>query len=311
TAYALGWREYPPGPSACGPLKRAVVVLRGDGTAWRPLPEFGQMTEPQQLTATTDGKVWVFGRCARDGSHGCAASWDGGAWTVTDFGDREPFYRGAAITGPRVWAGGDEQIREWDGTRWTARKAPIGIKALAGSATDEVWVAGMKDGRPALARWNGRSWSRTPTPPIPRLYGDKQQQTEPYGLAVGDNGDVWVQAWMYWVCGEEETTCVRSLLLKWAAGRWTVTAMPEESRLGQIIADGAGGLWAGRDGELARYSGGRWTGYEVPAGPYGGRSVTGLARAPGRSTVWAVGRDETEAEEMPFTNGVIWRLKID
>ncbi|MEV4179485.1 hypothetical protein [Nonomuraea sp. NPDC049709] len=310
TVYALGWRKYPKGPSACGPHKQAVVVLRWDGTAWRPLPEFDQVVWPQQLTATADGKVWVFGRCPRNTARGCAAAWDGTAWTVTDFGHDWTFEVGATVTGQRIWAGSYERIWEWDGTNSSTRKAPIPIHALAGGATDEVWIAGMTDGHPALARWNGQSWSRPPKPQIPRLYGDKQGKTEPYGLAVGDNGEVWMQARMYWICGEEESMCARPLLLKWAAGRWTVTVMPEKSRLGHIVSDGTGGLWAIRNSKLARYFGGRWTSYKVPAGPYGGRSVMRLARAPGQATVWAVGEDHTESELMPFTNGIIWRLEI-
>lgn len=128
-------------------------------------------------------------------------------------------------------------------------------------------------------------------------------------LAVGEQGEVWVLGSMYWVCGEEETTCTRPVLMKWDGVRWLVRVMPERFSMGStIVSDGEGGLWATVSRDLGRFTGGKWRTYPIARGPLGGRSVLALTRRPGAATVWAVGEDHTEAEETPFTNGMIWRF---
>lgn len=315
TAYAVGQRQFPTpnhpnGP--CGPRRWSSIVLRWDGTSWQELPAPERVVEPRHVTATSDGHVWVFGICkdpsANGGWRGCVTHWDGTAWTASEFQDEGTEFAGvAAFARDDVWTGTYDTLEHWDGGRWQARRPPLHIGALEGTGSGTLWIAGEKDGHPALARWTGREWRSVPRPPIPRVYKD-QGETLVRDIAVGDQGEVWVLGSMYWICGEEEMTCIRPVLMKWDGVRWTVKVMPERFSIGSIVSDGAGGLWATAPRNLAHFTGGEWENHPITRGPLGGRTVAQLARSPRASTIWAVGQDGTEDEKMPFSNGAIWKM---
>ncbi|WP_327588135.1 hypothetical protein OHA25_14805 [Nonomuraea sp. NBC_00507] len=316
TVYAVGDRQFPrQDNNPCGPISQLSYALRWDGERWQELPELDQVVEPQQVAASSDGGLWVFGHCpatvASSDPAGCAARWDGTSWTLSVLDNAQ--VSGAAVFGrDDVWATTYDALHHWNGERWRAQRPPFGVRAhaLAGTASGQVWIAGDKDGRVALARWSDRRWSLLPRPQIPRLYGAKQGETRVLDLAVGEQGEVWVLGSMHWVCGVE-TMCTRPVLMRWGGGRWLLKVMPERFTVGgSIVFDGAGGLWITVSGGLGRFTGGKWKTYPITRGPFGGRSVAGLARRPGSASVWAVGEDHTEAEEMPFTNGMIWRLDV-
>ncbi|MEU9836690.1 hypothetical protein AB0D67_34575 [Streptosporangium sp. NPDC048047] len=311
TVYAVGEREFPATGDPCGPRRTLTYAMRWDGRRWHGLPELDRVVEAHRIAASRDGTLWVFGLCnaikANGGSDSCAARWDGTSWTVSVLNAGGA---GAATTGrDEVWAATSDRIRHWDGERWLSQRSPFRVKALQATASGQVWIAGDEGGHVALARRSGRRWTSVPRPPIPRLYGDRQRETVVAALAVGDGGEVWVLGSMYRICGAEEMMCIRPVLMRWSGGRWLVRVVPERLSIGRdIVADGAGGLWVTVPHGVGRLTGGRWRTYEADRGPLGGRSVAALARRPGSASVWAVGRDHTESEEMPFTNGMIWRL---
>ncbi|TMR21517.1 hypothetical protein ETD86_15205 [Nonomuraea turkmeniaca] len=315
TVYAVGQREEPRDGNPCGPRRTWSYALRWDGTRWHELPELGEVVEPQQIAASDDGDLWVFGHCpatvASGDPDGCAARWDGTSWSPSVLDN--PQVAGAAVLGRNdVWTATYDALYHWNGERWQDRRPPLHIRALNRAPSGQMWIAGDKDGQVTLARWSGHRWDLLPRPRIPRLYGSKQGETMVHDLAVGEQGEVWVLASMYWTCGEEETQCTRPVLMRWSGGQWLVKAMSKEFVIGQrIVSDGAGGLWMVVSRGLGRFTGGKWKTYPITRGPFGGRSVAALARRPGAATLWAVGEDQTEAEEMPFTNGMIWRLDAE
>ncbi|MFF0305787.1 hypothetical protein ACFYSC_00085 [Streptosporangium sp. NPDC004379] len=311
TVYAVGEREFPATGDPCGPRRTLTYAMRWDGRRWHGLPELDRVVEVGRIAASRDGALRVFGRCSATtmsgGSDVCTARWDGTSWTVSVL---DSGVTGVAATGrDEVWAATSGRIHHWDGDRRLSQRPPFRVGALQATASGQVWIAGDEGGHIAVARRSGRRWTPVPRPPIPRLYGERQRETVVVALAVGDGGEAWVLGSMYRICGEEETTCVRPVLMRWSGGRWLVRVVPERLSIGRdIVADGAGGLWTTVPHGLGRLTGGRWRTYEADRGPLGGRSVAALARRPGSASVWAVGRDHTESEEMPFTNGMIWRL---
>ncbi|HEX4811886.1 MAG TPA: hypothetical protein VFV66_03935 [Nonomuraea sp.] len=316
TVYAVGQREVPRTSGACGPYRRVTYALRWDGGHWRELPELDAVLDVRWVAGSDEGELWVFGSCresaARAVPDGCMARWDGTSWTTSPLDG--PRAEGVAVFGrDDIWTASLDAVHHWDGGRWQARPVPFQVHALHGTASGELWVAGVKGGQIALARWSGGSWTLMPRPPVPRLYPGLRQETYPITLAAGERGEVWVQGILGRTCGEEEAQCGRPVLARWSGGRWLVEVPPEklfkEGVIRTIVSDGSGGVFAAVLEGVARFTGGKWTIHEAARGPLGGRTVTALAHAPGAAgTLWAVGQDDTEAEQTPFANGMIWRL---
>ncbi|MGP3955822.1 hypothetical protein ACTWPT_07475 [Nonomuraea sp. 3N208] len=274
TVYAVGDRQFPRQDNPCGPIRQLSYALQWDGVRWQELPELDQVVEPQEVAASGDGGLWVFGHCpatvASSDPDGCAARWDGTSWMLSVLDSAQ--VKGAAVFGrDDVWAATYDALHHWNGERWQAQRSPFGVRALEGTASGQMWIAGAKDGRVTLARGSDRRWSLLPHPPIPRLYGAKQGETMVLDLAVGEQGEVWVLGSMYWVCGEEETMCTRPVLMRWGGGRWLVNVMPERFTVGgSIVSDGAGGIWTTVSRGLGRFTGGKWKTYPITKGPVGG-----------------------------------------
>jgi hypothetical protein len=83
-----------------------------------------------------------------------------------------------------VWAVG-AGTQHWDGAKWTRVDAGSGsneLRALSGSASNNVWAAG--DGG-TVVRWNGLGWSAVTRPTSDDLYG----------IWVAGPNEVYVAVW--------------------------------------------------------------------------------------------------------------------
>jgi hypothetical protein len=212
--------------------------------------------------------VWAVGR------FGPILHYDGDAWAVVH-GTGVPL-RGVSGSGSNdVWVLGSDDVRRWDGARWTTVPLPTsyGGTALWVGAPDDVWVVAA-DGS---YRWNGTTWQRREHPPgrmIRAVWG------------VGDQ---------MWACGE------RGILARWAASEWELArGFDTAADLAGVWIGGPDDIWAvGELGTAVHWDGAAWT----PADTGATAQLHGVGGS-ASDDVWAVG----DAGVIVHWDGARWSL---
>jgi hypothetical protein len=150
-----------------------------------------------------------------------------------------------------------------------------------------------------LAHWNGTAWG---TKPLPKI------SSSPPGAGVLDvvassDADIWVVG-----STVSSTGAFVSLALHWVGGVWHQLDPAGNLPLGQVIADGAGGVWAAGspsygNSAVFHYSAGKWTSVPMPTVSGKFTSISALARVPGTTTVYGAGMPVFGG--LPETEGLI------
>jgi hypothetical protein len=263
----------------------AVLIVTMAGTAeaaapdWRAVPHPATEATLMDVAAISGTDAWAVGerRPPNDNAYPLAEHWDGTAWTaapvpVTPTGAGE--LTGVSAASPDdVWAVGDSSglgpvIRHWNGGEWTAvaPAPPPGndhpgadrLYDVAALPTGQAWAVGSYSDRnrpgPAtlVEGWDGRQWSRLPTP-SPGVLANSLR-----GVAAVSATDVWTVGWY-------ATDNNVALALHWDGRTWTKSPMkppPGNTELQGVTAVSADDVWAVGDNEgrplVMHWDGRRW-----------------------------------------------------
>ncbi len=247
------------------------TVLRWSGGGWMSLADpLVPLGAPKQLRFSSPGKPWVvYGMSVNGepvgtgqpvnaiavvsdddvwavGEMGSVSHRVGGTWTASTVGAPVSLVDAWASTASNVWAISSTcQGYQWDGVRWTARPAPIGVcTTIWTGGPSDTWVGGDK-----LQRWNGSGWEDRAIPGVAKVISV-------WGTSATD-----VRA-----------VAAGGAIYKWGGADWTMIA-PSQGRLaGQSQAwVGPNDFWAldrmpGGD-ELFHWNGATstWDGFSMPA----------------------------------------------
>jgi hypothetical protein len=178
-AWAVGGIGEPDAPTA-------VAIQRWDGTRWSAFeaPSPGAlMNELRAVDASEPNDVWAVGRTSSGfGEQPLILHYDGTEWIQEELpSEIDGVLNGVAAVSPTdVWAVGyvgDPAISleralvlHWDGTAWAdveiARAIGGGKAALVdieGVSPTDLWAVGYHRFQPAIIRFDGDAWSRSPT----------------------------------------------------------------------------------------------------------------------------------------------------
>ncbi|MFN8498687.1 MAG: hypothetical protein U0641_12615 [Anaerolineae bacterium] len=306
------------GQAQDGAISRPLM-LHWNGSAWTEtsLPE----TEPEYVTspalraalALAPGNVWAVGVMGDDTT--LTLHWTGATWDRIPSPNvgrpRSDTVAVTAFSDTDAWALGQEQspiyssyplsvfIRRWDGREWTSvldhtnhiwLRTP---RAIAGTASDDVWVAGGSRTGTAqpfmLTHWDGHEWQ------------DAQVDFYPIGLLLGlravARNDVWAVGGLGY--GDAEPP----LALHWDGMRWQRHEVPNPGQAYNTLADVAvvapDNVWAvgwyaddwhsdATRTLIVHWNGQVWTQVPSPGEPMVHTELTGIAAA-SASDIWAVG----------------------
>jgi hypothetical protein len=178
-AWAVGGIGEPDAPTA-------VAIQRWDGTRWSAFaaPSPGALAnELRAVEASEPNDVWAVGRTSSGfGEQPLILRYDGTEWIQQELPSKiDGVLNGVVALSPTdVWAVGyvgDPAISleralllHWDGTAWAdveiARTIGGGKAALVdieGVSPTDLWAVGYHRFRPAILRFDGQAWSRSPT----------------------------------------------------------------------------------------------------------------------------------------------------
>jgi hypothetical protein len=178
-AWAVGGIGEPDAPTA-------VAIQRWDGTRWSAFeaPSPGALVnELRAVDASEPNDVWAVGRTSSGfGEQPLILHYDGTDWIQAELpSELDGVLNGVAAVSPTdVWAVGyvgDPAISleralvlHWDGTAWAdveiARAIGGGKAALVdieGVSPTDLWAVGYHRFQPAILRFDGEAWSRSPT----------------------------------------------------------------------------------------------------------------------------------------------------
>jgi hypothetical protein len=294
-AWAVGGIGDPATPTA-------VAIQRWDGNRWSPVdgPSPGTIVnELRAVDASELNDVWAVGRTSIGlAERPLVLHYDGSEWTQVEVPEEiDGVLNGVAAISPRdVWAVGfvgdpsasleRALILHWDGADWASvevHRAVGGGKAalldVEWVTPSDLWAAGYHRSRPLILRFDGRSWSQSPT--------------EVRGTVNAIEAFATSQAW-----------AVGRPIQRFDGTTWTeATEARPETDLVDVAAVGAGDIWAvgsrpapggGTRSAVYRYSGDRWTPVDGPS-VRGSDALSAVDALPD-GTVFAVGSKDLEAE---------------
>lgn len=173
--------------------------------------------------------------------------WTGSAWTSWDAPEllRGLVLNAVASAGPgHAWAVGHAsphgpRALHWDGSTWESSDIPDiprgRLVAVTATAPDDVWAVGSDDRAGLVLHFDGRSWTRVPSPAKAPLTG----------VSAAAPDDVWA-------VGQHG-------VLHWDGRRWTRAKTPVTSA-NTVMARASDDVWiAGGSGDPAHYDGRRWS----------------------------------------------------
>ncbi|PRY34817.1 hypothetical protein [Umezawaea tangerina] len=266
------------------------VVLRWNGTTWsrEHLPELDDAASLIAISAHTTSDVWAVGNTHRAP---LVLHYDGTGWTRVDTPATGWLKAVTATTHVHVVGRGPTTLRR-TAPSWTADPALTTTRetltTITAAAPADIWAGGngwsgsgpTSYQYPILTRWDGTTWTNHPLPPntTPRGYVTS--------VAAGSPADVWLG------CVTPQGMGVH----RWDGDSWTT--LPPPPATGRLTLRGvvAGWTWGTRTtpGTFStrpvyyRWTDGGWTEVVLPE-HLAAKSAydTGLATAPGGSTVWA------------------------
>ena len=225
----------------------------------------------------------------------------------------------SVVSANNAWAVGVDAVKgglifHWNGKRWSYLNLAGYFNGVAARSATDVWAVGatsqFSDSQPLAVHWNGRSWTRVPTPAL-KIGG--------YFNAVA--GSSASSVWAVGLAGPGRgVTAATQLIEHWNGRHWTVQKFPSLSGGGQfsgVAALSAGNAWAvgsaGSQTLAEHWNGVKWSRWASPdllpgVGASALRAVTMIAA----NNAWAVGYvnlpDGSSRTLTAFWNGHRWRL---
>jgi hypothetical protein len=211
--------------------------------------------------------------------------WDGQSWktmltnAACEPDMRRPFGEIWGSSPNDVWIGG-HHLQHWDGQRWQDRApepAPgneLEIAAIWGSAPNDVWVIrrnrNVQQGPAPPLRWDGRSWTAHPIPPV-TIPGESAAASVVVGDLWGSGpADLWAFGYVSTPPpGGSGAYRLVGVFAHWNGSAWTVAGnLADPAVQDHLIQAGWGSssrdVWAvsspgvGRAGKVWRYDGSTW-----------------------------------------------------
>jgi hypothetical protein len=262
------------------------------------------------ITAATAGNAWATESCAkscRTGSDGLTIRhWTGAQWQVVadpaafaHLGGSTPLITMAPGTNSNPWALNGSVAVHWTGKAWAAPNkfaSDIGLSAAVAPSASAVWALGQTTaGKPVAVRYNGKTWSALPAPPI-----------TPDELSATTTASVWAIGAA--TGGVPNSLTYPMVASHWIGGKWATTKLPSiglydgsELMSVSIVSEGAHAAWAfgqvsGEDVpgdptgiELFRWTGTTWLTVSVPYQTLG--LASGIS-SDGHGGIWFAAADE-------------------
>lgn len=289
-----------------------------DGSSWSlsPTPDVGtgeNMLNGVDASASKD--VWAVGYSGHDT---LIEHWDGTQWGVVtspnaDTSGDNTLTSVDALSSTNAWAVGSSRtatsrtslIQRWNGTSWTIVSSPnpgtLGnsLLGVAATAPNDIWAVGWKnsgDGlQSLLLHYDGTGWTEGVT--VPKVGTGDNVLT---GISAVSSDDVWATG--YYVDG----TKYKTLTLHYNGTTWSHVPSPNgadgTSILMGVDASSSTNAWAvgfeyraALDHYVAstqRWDGSSWTAFPsaISRDSTQESAMFDVAKAPGTSQVWAVGR---------------------
>ena len=229
------------------------IVERWDGTHW-------QLTDPglpsgaflSDVSALSPQDVWIAGSY-RQGNHAFVQHLQDGRWQTAQLPVSARYSHLMAIdaiSDQDVWAVGDQSdghtgqtlILHWDGARWAVVPSPngwpsdqpghsySGLQSIDGTSPDDIWAVGdntqVAPGGQAttlILHWDGRTWSRIPSP---NIHTTTTTSSMLFSVSAATPTNAWaVGNWNtrpgYGGGGDH------TLAEHWNGSRWQITPTPE------------------------------------------------------------------------------------
>jgi hypothetical protein len=166
-----------------------AVILRHDGTAWRPAPLSGFPANPSlsDVDAVSANEAWAAGTPGRGGP--LVARWNGSSWAPEPMpsSSNSGQLAGIAAAGGTVWAVGQfiepgtsynrsALILQRTGGTWRVSSVPrvlnnVFLQGVDATGSTDAWAVGWGSAdvtsaaaSPVALRWNGISWRSQPPP---------------------------------------------------------------------------------------------------------------------------------------------------
>jgi hypothetical protein len=243
-----------------------TLILRWNGTAWKQVPSAnpGASAGLSGVAAISANNAWAVG------AYGSVSSpktlilrWNGTSWkqvpSPSPAGGAQLFGV-AAVSAGSAWAVGytalsisavsKTVILRWNGKAWTRVPSPSpGAKSghadaflygVAAASASNAWAVGnftdcgCGPGVPLIVHWNGKTWTRVPSP-TPKGGADLN------GVAA-ISGGAWVVGAAFKAFGTTKT-----LILRWNGEAWKVVPSPSSEAsafLSGVAATSASNAWA-------------------------------------------------------------------
>jgi hypothetical protein len=280
----------------------AVAIQRWDGNAWSPVdgPSPGTIVnELRAVDASEQNDVWAVGRTSIGlGDRPLVLHYDGSEWTQVEVPEEiDGVLNGVAAISPSdVWAVGfvgdpaasleRALVLHWDGSAWANVEVDRAVGGGKAALLDvewvtptDLWAAGYRHFQPLILRFDGQSWSPSPT--------------EVRGTVNAIEAFATSQVW-----------AVGTPIQQFDGTTWTEASEARpETELVDVAAVGARDIWAvgsrpapgGRTrSAVYRYSGRRWTPVDGPS--VAGSDALAAVDALPDGTIFAVGSKDLEAE---------------
>ncbi|WHT19170.1 hypothetical protein N8J89_39805 [Crossiella sp. CA-258035] len=275
-----------------------------DPLNWQAVPVPVTKGDLTAVAALSDTQAYAVGYRLRSDTAAdmLALRWDGRTWTQHSTLPAESFPQALAVrSATDMWAAG-AGTAQWNGSSWVRRAlasdpgGTVTPEALALAEHNAVWVAGkavpgaIKNGTPAVQRWDGTAWRRQTLPAL-----GKGELNGIVSLGAGQALAVGAQ---FGTAGQPQ----RPLVLRLSNGQWRTEPVPQpagHSWLSAVTSVSPTEAWAvgatsvnGVEQPLAlRWNGSAWAATQVPPVPDGrlravGRTAAGeLLAAGGKGAV--------------------------
>ncbi len=307
-AWAVGY-------GSAGALNQTLIE-HWNGGGWTAVPSPNPGANGSVLvgvSASSASRAWAVGSIvtASGRERTLVVRWNGHAWKrVPSPSPGSDVLSGvSAVSGSSAWAVGDSisgdgtdrtLVLRWNGRAWTrvASPSPESISTLisvTATSADNAWAVGGRSSgkgspsRTLILHWNGRRWSRVPSP------SPLAPDSILLGVAPVTGSDAWA------VGGSTFVLQSHTLVLHWNGHAWARVASPTPGIAGSldgVVASSASDAWAvggfatagSGSALLLHWNGRRWTSLPaaLPPGSLGSDGLLGVGAASPRD-VWAVG----------------------
>lgn len=295
-----------------------------NGISWNIVPNSTNVPSDNVLTGVTAisaTNIWAVGyyfTASSDMPQTLIEHWNGVKWNVIsspNVGSFENYLTGVtAVSANNVWAVGyydnisthgyQSLIEHWNGTRWVVVSSPnLGsgynqLNAVATVSASNIWAVGQAASAVLIEHWNGTRWAVVSSPNLGSNSGILN------AVAVLSANNVRAVGSQSSSSGSVQTT----LIEHWDGTTWSAIQsanVSEDNALYGVVAISVSNVWA-----VGNYYNSNWqtmtehwngVNWSIIPSPNGGTSyniLSGVARVPGTSTMWAVGEDDATSNSL-------------